>query len=115
MGLASYGKPTYKKEFAKLISYNEKNYFKLNLKYFSHHNNPNFSFKFKDGIPYFENLFNDNLYELFGEIFRSTKITKNHYDLASTLQHAFEEIVLKILNSLYEKYNIDNKTFYMLD
>jgi len=108
MGLASYGKPIYKKEFAKLISYNEKDYFKLNLKYFSHHNNPNFSFKFKDGIPYFENLYNDNLYDLFGEVFRSNIITKNHYDLARTLQDTFEEIVLKILNSLYEKYKIDN-------
>ena len=108
MGLASYGKATYKKEFSKLISYNKKDYFKLNLKYFSHHNNPNFSFKFKDGIPYFENLFNDNFYNLFGEIFRSNEITKEHYNLASTLQHVFEEIVLRILNNLYDKYKVDN-------
>ena len=52
--------------------------------------------------------YNDNLYELFGEVFRSNIITKNHFDLASTLQHTFEEIVLKILNNLHEKYKIDN-------
>jgi carbamoyltransferase len=108
MGLASYGKPTYQKEFSKLISYNSENYFKLNLDYFSHHNNPNFSFKFKDGIPYFENLFNDRFYSLFGEDFRSNEITSKHYNLASTLQNVFEEIVLKILNDLYKKYKIDN-------
>ncbi len=108
MGLASYGKPTYKKKFSEIISYNDKNYFKLNLKYFSHHNNPNFSFKFENGIPYFDNLFNDNFYSLFGEIFRSNRISQEHYNLASTLQNVFEEIVLKILTNLHDEYKIDN-------
>ncbi len=108
MGLASYGKPKYKKEFSDLISFDEKDYFKLNLKYFSHHNNPNFSFKFKDGIPYFENLFNNNFYKLFGDEFKSDKISENHCNLASTLQYVFEDIVLKILNNLYDQYKIEN-------
>ena len=108
MGLASYGKPTYKKEFSEIISFNDKDYFKLNLKYFSHHNNPNFSFKFKNGIPFFENLFNDNFYSLFGEVFKSNQISQEHYNLACTLQYTFEEIVLKILNNLYDEYKIDN-------
>ncbi len=108
MGLASYGKPSYKKEFSELISYNDRDYFRLNLKYFSHHNNPNFSYKFKDGIPYFENLYNENFYKLFGEIFRSNIIKEEHKNLASSLQHVFEEIVLKILNDLYDQYKIEN-------
>ncbi len=108
MGLASYGKPTYKDQFLKLISYNDENYFRLNLKYFSHHNNPNFSYKFKDGIPYFENLYTDNFYKLFGEVFRSNNIQAEHKNLASTLQYVFEDIVLKILNNLYDKYKIEN-------
>ena len=108
MGLASYGKPTYKNQFSKLISYDDSEYFRLNLKYFSHHNNPNFSYKFKDGIPYFENLYNENFYNLFGETFRSNVIKEEHKNLASTLQYVFEDIVLKILNNLYDHYKIDN-------
>ena len=108
MGLASYGKPTYKEQFSELINYNEENYFKLNLNYFTHHNNPNFSFKFKKGIPYFENLFSEKFYEIFGENFRSNEITEEHYNLASTLQFVFEDIVFKILNNLYEKFQISN-------
>tara|TARA_B100001175_G_scaffold317175_1_gene333161 strand:- start:668 stop:2401 length:1734 start_codon:yes stop_codon:yes gene_type:complete len=108
MGLASYGKPTFKNEFSKLISFDKENYFKLNLKYFSHHNNPNFSYKFKDGIPYFENLYNENFYNLFGDVFRSNVIKQEHKNLASTLQYVFEDIVLKILNDLYDQYKIDN-------
>jgi carbamoyltransferase len=108
MGLASYGKPTYKKEFSQLISYDDKEYFRLNLKYFSHHNNPNFSYKFKDGIPYFDNLYNDNFYKLFGEVFKSNIIKEKHKNLASTLQYVFEDIVLKILNNLYNEYKIEN-------
>ncbi len=108
MGLASYGKPKYKDEFSEIIEYDEKKYFRLNLKYFTHHNNPNFSFKFKDGIPYFENLFNEKFYEVFGDNFRSSKITEQHYNLASTLQFVFEDIVFKILNNLYEKFEISN-------
>ena len=108
MGLASYGKPLYKKEFSELILFDKEDYFKLNLQYFSHHNNPNFSFKFKNGIPYFDNLFNDNFYKLFGDEFKSNKITEKHCNIASSLQVTFEDIVLKILNKLYEKYKIEN-------
>ena len=108
MGLASYGEPNYKKQFSEIITYNEKDYFKLNLKYFTHHNNPNFSFKFKDGIPFFENLFNENLYSLFGEEFRKNSITKKHCDLACTLQYFFEDILFKILETLHKNYDIDN-------
>ncbi len=108
MGLASYGKPKYIEEFSSLIKYDSKDYFKLNLNYFTHHNNPNFSFKFKDGIPYFENLFNENFYSLFGENFKSKTISEAHYNLASTLQHVFEDIIFKILNSLYEEFQINN-------
>ena len=78
MGLASYGEPKYKEHLSEIIKYSEEDYFRLNLKYFTHHNNPNFSFKFKGGIPYFENLFNDKFYSLFGQEFRSNKISTNH-------------------------------------
>ena len=64
------------KEFSKLISYDDSEYFRLNLKYFSHHNNPNFSYKFKNGIPYFENLYNENFYKLFGEVFKSNIVNE---------------------------------------
>ena len=52
MGLASYGNPTYMDQFKKLNIW-EKNLFNLNLDYFSHHTNSNFTYNFNDGIPKF--------------------------------------------------------------
>ena len=42
MGLASYGKPKYLNEFSKILKFCKKEYFKLNLEFFSHHIDKNF-------------------------------------------------------------------------
>ena len=57
MGLASYGNPTYMDQFKEIVKYNKENLFNLNLDYFSHHTNSNFTYNFNDGIPKFPNLY----------------------------------------------------------
>ena len=57
MGLASYGEPNYMDQFEKLVKYDKKNLFNLNLDYFSHHTNSKFTYNFHDGIPKFPNLY----------------------------------------------------------
>ena len=109
MGLASYGDPKYLKEFEDLVQYNSKNFFLLNLDYFSHHSNSEFSYSFSNGIPKFSNLYSKKITELLGEERNPyDKIEKRHFDIASSLQICFENIVFSILNNLYQKTKIKN-------
>ena len=109
MGLASYGDPKYLKEFEDLVQYNSKNFFSLNLDYFSHHSNSEFSYSFSNGIPKFSNLYSKKITELLGEERNPyDKIEKRHFDIASSLQICFENIVFSILNNLYQETKIEN-------
>ena len=109
MGLASYGKPKYLNEFESLIKYDKNNLFLLNLDYFSHHSNSEFSYNFSNGIPKFSNLYSKKIINLLGEERSAgSKIEQRHFDLASSLQVCFENIVFSILNDLYEKTKIKN-------
>ena len=109
MGLASYGEPKYLKEFENLITYEENNYFTLNLDFFTHHTNLNFNYNFPDGLPKFPNLYSDKMIELFGKDRKSNEeIKKIHMDIACSLQKCFENIVFSILNKLYKDFNIEN-------
>ena len=109
MGLASYGDPKYLKEFEDLVQYNSKNFFLLNLDYFSHHSNSEFSYSFSNGIPKFSNLYSKKITELLGEERNPyDKIEKRHFDIASSLQICFENIVFSILNNLYQETKIEN-------
>ncbi len=109
MGLASYGDPKYLKEFEDLVQYNSKNFFLLNLDYFSHHSNSEFSYSFSNGIPKFSNLYSKKITELLGEERNPyDKIEKRHFDIASSLQICFENIVFSILNNLYQETKIKN-------
>ena len=109
MGLASYGDPKYLKEFEDLVQYNSNNFFLLNLDYFSHHSNSEFSYSFSNGIPKFSNLYSKKITELLGEERNPyDKIEKRHFDIASSLQICFENIVFSILNNLYQETKIEN-------
>ena len=109
MGLASYGEPKYINQFKQIICYDENDYFNLNLDYFRHHTNSNFTYSFSDGIPKFPNLYSDKMIELFGpERKKNDEIRIKHFDIASSLQKTFENIVFSILNKLHSDLNIDN-------
>ena len=109
MGLASYGDPRYLDEFSKIIKFSKKNYFKLNLEFFSHHVDKNFKFSFDDGVPKFNKLFSSKLVELFGpERKKNEEINQKHKDIAASMQKCFEEILIKILNTIHEEYPNDN-------
>ena len=109
MGLASYGDPKYLKEFESLVKYSDKKFFLLNLDYFSHHSNSEFSYNFSEGIPKFNNLYSNKIEKLLGEERQSNdKIEKKHFDIACSLQKCFEDIVLLILNQLHFKTKTEN-------
>lgn len=109
MGMAPYGKPNYLDKIYKLVTVNGDGSFKLNLDYFDFHRSP-------------ERSINDRFLDLFGEprapeseFFtaqanpeRATSqaaMEKNQYyaDVAASVQHATEEILLKIAHELHRR------------
>ena len=109
MGLSSYGEEKFKDEISKLVFSTKKGY-ELNLKYFTHHKK-NIIKKNNNGQIEYENLYSNKLIEILGkERKKNDPITDTHKDIAKSAQIVYEEIFLKLLNNLYDKYKIKNLT-----
>ena len=109
MGLAPYGDPVFMDDFNKLIKYDKNKLFELNLNFFSHHTNPNFSYNFFDGKPIFPNLYSSKITELLGDERKpNSDLNKRHFDIACSLQKTFEKILILILNDLYSETKVEN-------
>jgi len=98
MGLAPYGKPIYENKIINnLIDIKNDGSFKLKQDYFN----------YATGLTMTNNKF-DNL---FGQIRRDPKkqeITQFHMDIAASIQKVTEDIMLKLVKSLREEYNLPN-------
>ena len=98
MGLAPYGEPKYKDVILKeLIDLKEDGSFRLNMKYFN----------YATGLTMTNNKFES----LFGEKVRDPSkdlLTQFHMNIASSIQAATEEIVLKLTNSLSKEFKSKN-------
>ena len=109
MGLAPYGDPVFMDDFNKLIKYDKNKLFELNLNFFSHHTNPNFSYNFFDGKPIFPNLYSSKITDLLGDERKpNSDLNKRHFDIACSLQKTFEKILILILNDLYSETKVEN-------
>ena len=105
MGLSSYGKPSYVSQIERIISYDEKNLFKLNLDFFKHHKE-GIEMSWLEGEPTISNIYSDNIIKILGEPRKEgEEITKVHMDIASSTQLVFETIFIKILKKLYDLNN----------
>jgi carbamoyltransferase len=111
MGLAAHGNPNYVEDIKKLYSF-KNGKFKLKLKYFLHHK-IGFSFTFNDNFPFYENLFSDKIKEILGEPRNpgDEKVNEKFKDIACSLQMAFQDITLKILN--YYSSNQNHKNLFI--
>jgi carbamoyltransferase len=108
MALAAFGKPTYAKEFHEIISPDPKKGFRLALDYFVHHNN-GVEMNWDKGYPHLSPCYSEKLNERLGPPRQKDEpITQHHKDLASSLQHTFENIYFHLLNQLYEKTKSEN-------
>ncbi len=97
MGLAPYGKPKYKNIILnKLIDLKSDGSFRLVMKYFN----------FATGLT----MINSSFSKLFKQPIRKEKekLTEFHMDIASSIQAATEEILLKITSNIHQEYKIDN-------
>ena len=105
MGLASYGKPIFEDRIRKLFFLDRNCNFKLNLKYFDHHNTI-VDYNFDSGTPFFEDLYSKNIEKLLGKSRKNQEeINQFHMNLAASVQKVFEEIALKKINYLQKKTN----------
>jgi len=98
MGLAPYGEPKYKDLILnELIDLKNDGSFRLNIKYFD----------YTTGLKMTNNKFSN----LFGQSERNPQknlLTQFHMDIAASIQHAIEEIVLKLTCHVAEEYNLKN-------
>jgi len=91
MALASLGDPLKKyDDVKKLIKVNGLN-FELDLSYFEHY------------LFFTKNYFSPKFIKEFGTPIKSYKeLTQDHYDLVASVQKVIEDIVIKLLNNLYD-------------
>jgi len=110
MGLSSYGKPTEINSVKKIINLKKNGKFELNLDYFNHHKN-RISYSWDNVSPKTNILFNKNVVKLFGiSRIKDEPISSYHYNLASSVQKQYEEVLFHILGHVYKKYEIDKLT-----
>ena len=107
MGLSAYGKNKFSDKLDKVITY-KSGAFKLNLNFFEHHKKE-ISMKWNNESPRFDNLYNKNLNKLFNYDFENKEIGEAHYDLASSVQNKYEQIILEYI----KYYKIKNDISYL--
>ena len=97
MGLSSYGKPKYYDQImSELIDVKDDGSIHLDMKYFA--------------FTYDKYMTNDNFSKLFGISPRKNneKMEQIHFDIGSSAQLVLEEILLKMVNHVYEKTKMKN-------
>ena len=97
MGLAPYGNPIYEDKIKQLIDIKQDGSFRLNQKYFN----------YATGLT----MTNNHFHRLFGNQPRDSKtekLTQFHMDIASSIQKVTEDIIIKLVKSIREEYNLKN-------
>ncbi len=97
MGAAPYGKPKYApKILEELVDLRDDGSFKLNMKYFAY--------------DYGLTMTNERFARLFGQPRRDgeSKMEEFHWDMAASVQHVTEEIVLRMVRDLHRKTGMKN-------
>ncbi len=98
MGLAPYGKPIYSDKIKKyLIDVKEDGSFRLDQNYFN----------YATGLT----MTNNKFHNLFGKKPRDPKkelLTEFHMDIAASIQKVTEDIIIKLVRSIKQEYNLNN-------
>lgn len=107
MGLAPYGEPEFVDFFRKMIR-PKGDTFELNLDYFTHHRK-GIKMEWNDGAPIIEPFYSNRLVKELGPArVKGEETTKRHDNMAKSLQVVTEEIILHMLNRLYDKTRTEN-------
>jgi len=95
MGLSSYGEPSLVDKINQVISFDENNFVKLNLTYFTFQKSSNV-------------FYSDKLIELLGD--PKTYDFKQRTDLAKSVQVVFSQVILKIIKNIKQKYGQETQS-----
>ena len=111
-GSCALWKPTFVEELRDVVKTSKKGRYRLNLKYFRHHNEdlkPNWS----GGTPTIGCLYKEEAVSAllgFGPRTSSDSLEQHHIDLAHSVQVIYEEAFFALLNAAYDLHPIDNLT-----
>src|SRR6185312_3823536 len=101
MGLAPYGEPRYVREIESLVRLTENGRFELDLSYFSHWSD-GVEMTWSDGAPAIGRVFTPKLEQLLGPARgKDDPLTPKHEAIAASLQAAFENAAMHVLNHVY--------------
>ncbi|MDZ4404125.1 carbamoyltransferase C-terminal domain-containing protein [Prosthecobacter sp.] len=111
MGLAPYGEPKYLDEMRELVKVRPDGTFRLNLKYFRHHDE-DVHYTWDNCSPEVGTLYKKEPMEaLFGpQREKGAALEQKHRDLARSAQAMYEEAFFAMLQSLHAKYQCDDLT-----
>jgi carbamoyltransferase len=108
MGLAPYGKDTFREQIAQIVTPGNGG-FQLDLSYFKPLGSNQGMQVLPDGTVRLARHFSERMEELFGEPRRPyTEITQRDMDLAFALQQRFEETFFHLLNHLHQTVPLDD-------
>lgn len=108
MGLAPYGEPKYRAQMEQIIKVEAAGSFRLNLRYFQHHQRP-IGYKWDNVAPQVGQLYSDALSELLGTARTpGSELTQHHYHIARSIQDAYERIFFHMLNHLHQAHQTEN-------
>lgn len=106
MGLSSYGEPVYLDRMREVVKTSENGGFRLNLEYFTHHSEGAIM-TWDRGEPTMGPVYSKKMEKLLGPARRKDEpISREHENIASSLQAMYEEAFFHLLNYVYEKTKI---------
>ena len=105
MGLAAYGQPEFIEEFRNIVHADGPLSFRLGLKYFIHQSQgAEMTWRDASSTPVQGRLFSDYLEERLGPARKAEEpLTQRHYNLASSMQAALEEVLAQNWSGLASK------------
>ncbi len=104
MGLASYGEPTYLDQMRNIVRLERNGKFRLNLGYFIHHSE-GVTMTWEGGEPQMGSVYSRKMVEALGSVrkHRDDPITREHENIAASMQAMYEEAFFNLLNYVYEQ------------
>jgi carbamoyltransferase len=106
MGLSSYGKPIYLDKMRQIVHLHNNGSFKLNLDYFIHHSK-GVIMTWDGGEPNMGHVYSKEMEKSLGPARKKDEIiTKEHENIAASLQAMYEEAFFNLLNYVYDQIKI---------
>ncbi|MCB0700272.1 MAG: carbamoyltransferase [Chitinophagales bacterium] len=107
MGLAPYGEPKYVDDIKKVLKFTDNGLFSWDSSYFTPPTKIKLSYE--NNIPFVSQLYTDKVEKLFGPARKKgEELTQKHKDIAASVQRACEDLIMHILNKLFERTGMKN-------